>query len=53
MSKKFLAFDVGGTTIKYAVIDGKLKRRSLEFELNSASSFRLLNILFCIICSLE
>ncbi|MDD9324095.1 ROK family protein, partial [Pediococcus acidilactici] len=24
MSKKFLAFDVGGTTIKYAVIDEQL-----------------------------
>lgn len=26
MSKKFLAFDVGGTTIKYAVIDERLKK---------------------------
>lgn len=24
MSKKFLAFDVGGTTLKYAVIDEQL-----------------------------
>ncbi len=41
--------------IQKMITDGKecLKRRSLEFELNSASSFRLINILFCVICSLE
>ena len=25
MSKKYLAFDVGGTTIKYGIVDGNLQ----------------------------